>query len=375
LVCQYCGREQRISLPQPAQTPQPQPQPYPYPYPRQAQSDGSLPWRAILGSGTILLAIFFFVAVRWLGNTAPTSIERAAIGQQPRATPIAPVAGAPDAWLSDAPVFLKSANDSPVLVGVAGFPNVGHQLSALSGETGQVLWRAPANNSAQAYTDGGSALLLADNNQLSRYDARSGKKLWTISVTDFIHDVTFGPNCASVYLSVDKILGIALETAQASPCTPVAPAAARIVRDELKDYRAVSGDLSVVGSLRADPKPINPEPTRLAVQVSRAGRVLWEAAPASLEPVWTSNGFRRSMTLTPAGVFVFGRHSGDGLSRRVLLDLSTGRSIYDLAGTTKVESRIYLASAGAMVFVSHDGRLEAYRAATGALVWLVGGER
>jgi outer membrane protein assembly factor BamB len=315
------------------------------------------------------------VAVRWLGDAAPTSStssERAGIGQQPRATPTVPTAGAPDAWLGDAPVFLKSASEIPNLVGVAGFPNIGYQLTALSGESGKVLWHAPANNGARAYTDGGSALLLADNNQLSRYDAHSGKKLWAISVADYIHDVTFGPNCASAYLRYDKILGIALESGQASPCTPVTPAVTRAERSELKDYRASSGDLSIVGSLRADPKPINPEPTRLAVQVSRAGHVLWEAAPSSLEPVWVSSGFPRSITLSSAGVFVFGRHSGDGLAQRVLLDLASGRILYDQTGTTKVNSFISLASAGPMVFVSHDTRLEAYRAATGALVWFVG---
>jgi hypothetical protein len=78
------------------------------------------------------------------------------------------------------------------------------------------------------------------------------------------------------------------------------------------------------------------------------------------------------MTLTPAGVFVFGRHAGDGLSRWLLLDLTTGRSVYERAGATKIESMIYLARGGPLVFVSHDLRIEAYDAANGTLLWFAG---
>jgi hypothetical protein len=215
-------------------------------------------------------------------------------------------------------------------------------------------------------------LLTDPGNRLARYDARSGGQKWIITLAEGVYDVSFGPNCASLYLSSGKILNLDLESGQAGPCKPTAPPVAPVVRDEVKDYRAVSGDLTVIGSLHADPKPINPDPTRLAVQVSRAGHVLWQAAPAWLEPVWTSDGFPRSLTLTPAGVFFFGRHAGDGRARWLLLDLATGQSVYQRDGTTKVDSMIYLASAGPLVFVSHDLRLEAYRAATGALVWFAG---
>jgi len=365
LVCQYCGREHRVNVPQPP----PQPQPFPPPPP----SHGSRPWKALLGWSSILLALFAFAAVRWLPSSAPHSIERTGIGEPPRTAPTLPAGGAPDAWFSRAPALLKSAGAVPNPVGVAGWPNIGYQLTAFEGESGKVLWHAPAPSSSQAFSDGASTVLLADpGNRLARYDAQSGAQKWIITLAEGVYDVTFGPNCASLYLSGGKILGIALESGQAGPCTPTTPPVAPSIRDEVKDYRASSGDLTVVGSLRADPTPINPEPTRLAVQVSRAGRVLWQAAPPSLEPVWTSDGFPRSLTLTPAGVFVFGRHGGDGLSRWVLLDVLTGRSVYERVGTTKLESMIYLESAGSLVFVSHDLRLEAYDAATGALVWFAG---
>ncbi len=258
-------------------------------------------------------------------------------------------------------------------MGVAGWPNIGYQLTAFDGGTGKVLWHAAAASGSHAYADGQDAVLLADpGNRLARYDARRGSQKWLITLAEAIYDVTFGPTCASVYLSSGKVLGIALETGQAGPCTPSAPPLAPSVRDELKDYRGVNGDLTVVGSLRADPKPINPDPTRLAVQVSRSGRMLWQAAPTWLEPVWTSDGFARSMTLTPSGIFLFGRHGGDGLARWLLLDLTTGQSSYEKAGTSKIETTPYLASSGPMVFVSHDLRLEAYRAASGELVWFAG---
>jgi len=320
-----------------------------------------------------MVALAFGLLLRWLLTSSPQSFERTGVGERPRAAPLVPRGGAPDAWLGRAPVFLKSEGEIQNPVGVAGWPNIGYQLTALDGRTGKVLWHAAAGSGSQAYADGQSAVLLADpGNRLARYDASSGSQKWVITLAEAIYDVTFGSNCASIYLSSGKILGIGLENGQAGPCTPSTPPLAPRVRDELKDYRAVSRDLSVVGSLRADPKPINPEPTRLAVQVSRSGRVLWQAAPSWLEPVWTSDGFARSITLTPSGVFLFGRHAGDGVARWLLIDLATGQSIYEKAGTAKVESMPHLASSGPMVFVSHDLRLEAYRAASGELVWFAG---
>ena len=366
LVCRYCGREHRVSVPQSAALPA---QPYPQTPPSQAR----IPWLPLLGWGAILLAFGAFAAVRWLLFSSPQSVERTGIGERPRIAPNAPRSGAPDAWFGRAPVFLKGDGEVPIAVGVAGWPNIGYQLTAFDGATGKVLWRAPAGSGSDAYADGQSSVLLADpGNRLSRFDARSGSQMWSITLAEGIYDLTFGANCASIYLSSGKILGIALESGQAGACTPSKPPVAPVVRDALTDYRAVSGDLAILGSLRADSKPINPEPTRLAVQVTRAGRELWQAAPTWLEPVWTSDGFPRSMTLTSSGVFVFGRHAGDGLSRWLLLDLNTGRSVYEKAGTTKLESMIHLASRGAMVFVSHDLRLEAYRAASGELVWSAG---
>ena len=367
LVCRYCGREHRVSAPQPA------PRPITHPYPRQPTSSARFPWLALLGWGSVLVALAFGLLVRGLLTSSSQSVERSGVDVRPRAAPNVPRAAAPDAWLGRTPMFLKSDGDIQNPVGVAGWPNIGYQLTALDGGTGKVLWHAAAASGSHAYTDGQTTVLLADpGNRLARYDARSGSPKWSITLAEAIYDVAFGSTCASVYLSSGKILGIALETGQAGPCTPSRPPLAPSVRDELKDYRGVSGDLAVVGSLRADPKPINPDPTRLAVQVSRSGRVLWQAAPSWLEPVWTSDGFARSMTLTPSGVFLFGRHGGDGLARWLLLDLTTGQSTYEKAGTSKVESMPYLASSGSLVFVSHDLRLEAYRAASGELVWFTG---
>jgi hypothetical protein len=321
-----------------------------------------------------MVALAFGLLLRWLLGSSPQSFQRTGIGEHARAAPSVPRGGAPDAWLGRIPVFVKGNDEIQNPVGVAGWPNIGYQLTALVGATGEVLWHTAAGSGSHAYADGQAAVLLAEpSNRLSRYDARSGSQKWVITLAEAIYDVTFGANCASVYLSSGKVLGIALETGQAGPCSPSTPPLAPSVRDGLKDYRAVSGALAVVGSLRADSKPINPDPTRLSVQVSRAERQLWQSAPTWLEPVWTSDGFARSMILTPSGVFLFGRQAGDGLSRWLLLDLTTGQSKYEKAGTTKVESTPYLASSGPMVFVSHDLRLEAYRAVSGERVWFVGG--
>lgn len=320
-----------------------------------------------------MVALSAIAVVRWVLNSPSQRVDRTGIGEPPRAAPRAPKSDAPDAWLGRAPAFSKGDGLIQNPVGVAGWPGIGYQLTALEGATGKVLWHAPAGSSSHAYADGQTAVLLADSgNRLSRYDARDGSQKWVITLAEAIYDVTFGPNCASVYLSSGKILGIALESGQASACTPGTAPLAPSIRDQLKDYRALSGDLIVAGSLRADPKPINPDPTRLAVQVSRSGHLLWQAAPTWLEPVWTSDGFPRSMTLVPEGVFLFGRHGGDGLARWLLLNLASGQSEYEKSGSVKVESMPYLASSGPMVFVSHDLRLEAYRAKSGELVWFVG---
>ncbi|HEY3256536.1 MAG TPA: hypothetical protein VGJ91_21400, partial [Polyangiaceae bacterium] len=114
----------------------PQPAPPARPQPQSAPSHGLFPWRPLLGWASLVLTIGTFAAVRWFMSAPSAPIERPGIGQQPRAMPTVPAGGAPDAWHSRAPVFLKGEGEIPNPVGVAGWPNIGYQLTALLGESG-----------------------------------------------------------------------------------------------------------------------------------------------------------------------------------------------------------------------------------------------
>jgi hypothetical protein len=168
-----------------------------------------------------------------------------------------------------------------------------------------------------------------------------------------------------------KPTGIDSETGSVTSCTPTrAPVVARF-KNEPQDVKLVSGELQILGALELDEKPVNAAPPRFAVSASRAGKPLWRVVPAGLEPIWTSDGFDRSIVLTPAGVFVFGRSSADHTARWLLLDLATGRTLYELESAIKVEGRVLVSAAGPLVYVAHDNRFDAFRATNGEVVWSV----
>ena len=262
---------------------------------------------------------------------------------------------------------------TPNIVGMAYWSNGGTELTALDGTSGKLLWRFPSTNDIRAYSNQADVLLTFDaSKKLLRLDPRTGAKRWTTTLGDTVYDITLGADCANLLGSSGQTLGINLQSGQQATCASAKPPQFPIERDKLVDVSAVSGDLSVVGSVQLDNKPVNPEPPRLAVQVSRAGKVLWKVVPTTLEPTWTTDGFHRSLALTPAGILVFGQNSSDHQERWLLLELSTGRTLYQKASTYKVDRPLQVMAVGTLVFVQHDQRIAAYRAATGELIWAAG---
>lgn len=249
---------------------------------------------------------------------------------------------------------------------IVGLADAG--LSMVDGATGNFIWHVPAPGFPDLYTDGVDRILAYDNTKrVTRYDAKSGKVLWTITVSDFVHEITFGSGCAS--LRVDKPLGIDTETGQLKDCTPTRPALLRAVWDQRRDFAAKRGDVDFSGVIQLDNKPINADPPRIAVKASRGGRELWRTVVSTLEPVWTSDGFVRSVALTPNGVFVFGRSTPDHQGRWVLLDANTGATLLSSGFDDKVnDGDMWIAAGGPQVFVTYNDRLLAF-APTGKLAW------
>lgn len=363
VVCGFCGRESRVAPPQ--HVPHPH-APHPSsPGPRRSSTAPAL----AIGLAVVALGAFvtFSVGLPWL-------VMRNAISSAKNAEQRA-LAGIdlvnPHFWYGDEPALLHSADGTPHIAGIAGWLDGRTELALLSGATGKVLWHVPASSGLDVYADGGDILLSFDPaKKVTRYDAATGKIRWSIAVADHVHDITFGRACASVLFG-GKPIGIDAETGAQKAC--VARREPQLGRYKLEqhDVEFQAAELRIVGGLELDAKPLNPAPPRFAISASRDRAALWRAVPSSLEPIWTSDGFHRSLALTPASVFVFGRSSTDHTARWLLLDTRTGKVLYEKQGTAKVEGRIRISSAGPLVYVVHDHRLEAYRAADGQVAWAI----
>lgn len=370
VVCRFCGRESRLAAPVVA------PHPAHHPYPQPAQP---APARQSSGTAVVLVSAFSVVVIglyaamtfgmQWFAASRAQSLIRDA---ERRAHP-APVDRSqqrPESWRLEQPALLKGESTTPNVAGVSRFE--GHPVVVLlEGATGKVLWRVPGEEGMQLYADGAQRLLSADQTKkVKRYDAKTGAVKWSITVAGHVHEITFGRGCAAVLFGLEPT-GIDSDTGSVTSCTPSrAPVVARF-KNEPHDVKLSSGELQILGGLELDDKPVNAAPPRFAVSASRAGKPLWRVSPAALEPIWTSDGFDRSIALTPAGVFVFGRSSADHTARWLLLDLASGRTLYELKNAVKVEDRVLIASAGPLVYVTHDSRFDAFRAATGEVAWSV----
>lgn len=375
VVCRFCGRESRLAAPPVAH---PAHQHYPQPI-----QPAAAPTRQSSGTAVLLVIAFSVVVVglyaamtfgmQWFVASRAQSMVREA-ERRANPTPAAPpnlAKQGPESWRLEQPALLKGASATPNVAGVTRFQ--GHPVVVLlEGATGKVLWSAPGGESMELYADGAELLLSADaTKRVARYDAKTGAVKWSVGVADHVHEITFGRGCAAVLFG-SKPTGIDTDTGNVTSCTPSrAPVVARF-KNEPHDVKLDSGELQILGGLELDDKPVNAAPPRFAVSARRAGKPLWRVAPAGLEPIWTSDGFDRSIVLTPAGVFVFGRSSADHTARWLLLDLASGRTLYELKSAIKVEGRVLISAAGPLVYVVHDNRLEAFRAATGEVAWSVG---
>ncbi|HXK20801.1 MAG TPA: PQQ-binding-like beta-propeller repeat protein [Polyangiaceae bacterium] len=321
---------------------------------------------AAVGLVMLLAVAVLSVALFTSGTTAPLA-PRPAPGGGP-AAPAGPANDRQHRWLSRfQPAFTRGTGQ---WVNVSGIVDRGiDELTMFDGATGKMVWHVPAPIDSDVYADGEDRILAYDTaKRVMRYDAKTGKVRWTITVADFVHDITFGNGCAS--LRFGEPLGIDTETGSLKSCTPTRPALARIDREALHDVSMKRGDVDLVGAIQLDNRPINADPPRFLVKASRAGRELWRAVPPNLEPIWTSDGFHRSIALTPSGVFVFGRNPGDHHARWLLLDASTGNTVLSSGNDVKVDDDMWLASGGSQVFVVHNHSLEVF-ASTGKLAWRV----
>jgi hypothetical protein len=361
LVCRFCGRESRVAAPH-------LPPPY-VPHATSRAPKSKAPLLLALGLGIASLAgfVLFGFGMRWFIAQNATSTAKHAEGRARAGIDLAN----PHFWFSDEPALLASREAVPPIAGIAGWLDGRTELVLLSGMTGQVLWHVPAPNSLDVYADGGDILMSFDPaKKVTRYDVATGKATWSIAVADHVHDITFGRACASVLFG-GKPFGLDAGTGAERACTARREPRLGRYKLEAQDVEFRSSELDIVGSLELDNKALNPAPPRFAISARRNQSALWKTVPGSLEPIWTSDGFHRSVVLTPAGVFVFGRSPSDHTARWLLLDTSTGKTLYEKQGRAKVDSGPRVAVAGPLVYVVHDNRLEAYRAASGELAWAI----
>jgi hypothetical protein len=368
VVCGFCGRQYHA---QPLTAPPLAPPRFPAPVPPTSSVSHSrrgLPLVVIGGLGLVAMALVILSAVL-IGSGRGVDSPPAPARTTQQGTAL-PSPDTPRAWYSHSEQALFKGDGVPNIVGLAGLRGGGTHLMALEGKSGKRLWSVPDNGSSDVYADGDDVILIYNpTNTLTRRDAKTGAVKWTINVSAFVHDITFGPGCASVRL--DKAFGVDTQTGAPKDCKPTREALLRVERAQLHDVTLQQGDVVFRCGIQTDSKPINPEPARFAIAIQRGKSPPLNLVPRELSPVWSSDGFSRSVALTPTGLFVYGRDPTDLSARWLLID-GDGRSKYSLSGPSKVKDTVRVTDAGPLVFVSHDRRLEAYQAATGSLLWLVG---
>lgn len=378
VICGYCGRQYQAAAP-PAPSPPPPPPQFPHPASLPAPPPTNTKRAAQIGITIAVLGLLmflgvgFFVVSMYLNVATSTAAARAAAARAAApAKPPSPPNDLAHRWLSRGkPAFTRGTAQ---WVNVTGIVDLGNdELTMIDAATGKIVWHVPAPVDSETYADGEDRILTYDNaKRIMRYDAKTGKVRWTIMVADFVHDITFGPGCASVRLA--EPIGIDTETGQLKACTPTRPTQYRREREELHDVSLKRGDVGFVGAIQLDNKPINGDPPRFLVKARRAGHELWRAVPSEIEPIWTSDGFNRTIGLTPNGVFVFGRNPADHHARWLLLDPNTGATVLSSGNNIKVDDDMWLASGGPQVFVVHNQSLDAF-APTGKLAWRMADDR
>jgi serine/threonine protein kinase len=337
---------------------------------------------AVVGVGLVGVAAWGLVHV--LGSRSDASgrtpVARQAEGGASRTgdspAKSLPAAKKPARWLSRSVKFVRvSGGELPDVVGQAILKN-GTELAVVNGATGKVIWHRPlVDPNGEEYADGRDGILFASgSNALVRYDARNGAERWKIQLGSRPYDVTFASGCASILLgNLKEPVGVALLGGAAQAC-PGAPAGQYpSLRLAAKDAHFVHGAWTVDGSVLRDSKPINPDPPRIVVRITQAGRELGRQS-LPIEPIVNIRGQHALVADTDAGAFVFGRTQA-GKAAWGLVELPGGRIVHSQVGTGKVDPEQGTpAAVGArnMVYVLHDGILEAYDAPTGRLVWTAG---
>jgi len=328
----------------------------------------------------ILVAVFGVVLVGtaigaflWVSGGSSRAVPRAGVGHAASPVPGMPPPSALVQWDSTEVLFFRGEGGVSNLVGIGSFGDGSQALVGLAGATGEVLWRSPSGMS-DLFSDGNARVLRFETGKtLSRYDTKTGKQAWSIQLSDNLGGIALGEKCAllKLYMGQSPPFGIDTDTGKLAPCTTMEqPERARFPSEPI-DVTATRGGITLTGAILTDSRPVNPDPARLAVTARRGSQKLWEAAPASLEPVWESGGFDRSIAFTPSGAFLFGRAAADHAARYAFVDTSTGRIVYEKSAPGKVDSRVQVGAAGSFAYVIHDQRLEAYEAATGELRWSV----
>jgi len=232
------------------------------------------------------------------------------------------------------------------LVGQAGFPDM--HLVGIEARSGKIVWRQKleTSESPQLYCGGGGILSSGafDMVSIQGIDPKTGKKKWTVSLSDKLDKIAFGKGCAVLETidkkrkAIDMSSGAAADCKDASPPSPIYSGPAPV--------RAGDLEVSLVSKGEGTPK--------LGVRATKAGKTVWEADLAAL-------GFDgASLVSTEHGIVVGGIDRGSKEMVLTLLDRASGSALKSKREKVHDSSSVTLGGNDRAVFAATFGQIRAY---------------
>ncbi len=349
VTCTYCGTENRLrakEVPRPAPT-------YLAPLvprftaPEAPAPTDDAPATTSGGRGTFVVVLLAVVAV---GGAAGTYV--AMRDSSPGVTD-APKAPQLISWSYPTHgLCLVDVDGDGVADPILGtFTSNGNELTAFDARTGKTLWTTPfPGEQPGLWCAAGSIFVEKTGFVVERRDAKKGAVLFTVKLADAIASIAASASCVRFDSANGATAYFDLTGASIPSCTTTA------LLDPLAATRR-SGHFTS-GDLDLEVRKTGAGTPRTLVVATRAGRPAWqttlEITPESIDP---------AAALAPGGVFVFGKKPGDPKTVAYALVRTDGTVAF-----RKEDATLGVDSAGVAVNVA------GVMAVTGGLVILASGQ-
>jgi outer membrane protein assembly factor BamB len=348
VTCTYCGTENRLRA---AEVPGPAPT-YTRPSaPRFAALEAPSPADDALTttrSGGRTLVVVFLTAVVLVAAVVFLSTRGSSPGKQD-----APAAARLISWsYATHGLCLVDVDGDGVADPVLGtFTSNGNELTAFDARTGRTVWTTPfPGEQPGLWCAAGSIFVEKTGFVVERRDAKNGAVLFSAKLTDKISWIAASASCVRFASADGANAYFDLAGAPITSCTPTA------VLDPLAAIRR-SGHFTS-GELDLEVRRTGSGTPRTLVVATRAGKPAWqttlEIMPEIIDP---------AATLTPDGLFVFGKKPGDAKIAAYALVRADGTVAFQ-----KEDATLGVDSAGVAVNVA------GVMATTGGLVILASGQ-